>query len=177
MTHALENDAAPQEGARPEDRDESKGLEGPGSEGSIRSSDGGGQKSPGDSTSHREGADSADSTSDEYHLRERHTPRIPTLADVELIEAELLNAFKAGSPQLAWDKAQELSSLAKEALRQAARDRFKVNFGTDVCNACDGLKAGPGVLATCFQIRQCNYSNVKGTTPRQETLITRLTKQ
>lgn len=177
MTNAIKDDAAPQEGADPEDRNKSQGLERPGSESSFSSSNGGRPTSPRDSTSHRKGTNSTDPASDEHHLRERHTPRVPTLVDVERIEADLLNAFKAGSPQLAWEKAQELSSLAKEALRQAAKDRFKVNFGTDVCNACDGLKVGPGVLATCFQIRQCNYSNVKSTTPRQETLITRLTKQ
>jgi hypothetical protein len=67
--------------------------------------------------------------------------------------------------------------LVKEILRQAAKDRFAVNFGTDVCLSCDGLKAGPDVLATCYQVRQCNYSNVKRTTSHQTNLIARLTKQ
>jgi len=44
---------------------------------------------------------------------------------------------------------------------EAARLRFKVNFGTAVCESCDGLKAGPGIVATCFQIRRCNYENVR----------------
>jgi hypothetical protein len=44
---------------------------------------------------------------------------------------------------------------------EAAKLRFQVNFGTDICNNCDGLKAGPGVIATCFQVHVCNYSNVK----------------
>lgn len=52
---------------------------------------------------------------------------------------------------------------------EAAQLRFRLNFGTPVCERCDGLKAGPGVVATCFQVRQCNYSNVKEgeITPRQ----------
>lgn len=176
MTDAIKNHAAPQEDAGAEDRHEFHGLEGPGTEGSSRRSRSAGQESLGDSTSHREKEDSAGTSSDEHHLRERHSAGVPTLADVESVEADLRFAFESGNPNLAWQKSQELISLAKEALRQAAKDRFKVNFGSEVCNTCDGLKTGPGVLATCFQVRQCNYSNVKGTTPRQDHLITRLTK-
>lgn len=51
---------------------------------------------------------------------------------------------------------------AHQALwNEAAHLRFQVNFATPACESCDGLKAGPGVVATCFQVRRCNYSNVK----------------
>lgn len=51
--------------------------------------------------------------------------------------------------------------------------RFRMNFGTPICESCDGLKAGPGVTATCFQVRQCTYDNVKqgDVTPRQKRVI------
>jgi hypothetical protein len=39
--------------------------------------------------------------------------------------------------------------------------RYKLNFGTERCLDCDGLRAGPGVVATCFQVQQCNYTNIK----------------
>ncbi len=51
--------------------------------------------------------------------------------------------------------------------------RFRLNFGTPICDRCDGLKVGPGVVATCFQVRQCNYDNVKqgAMTPRQSRVV------
>ncbi len=44
---------------------------------------------------------------------------------------------------------------------EVATLRFKVNFGTERCGNCDGLHAGPGVIATCYQVGQCHYSNFK----------------
>jgi hypothetical protein len=44
---------------------------------------------------------------------------------------------------------------------EAGQLRFRINFGTPICHNCTGLKAGPGVLATCFQVQQCNYANIK----------------
>lgn len=44
---------------------------------------------------------------------------------------------------------------------ELAKLRFGTNFGTDICTDCDGLKAGPGVVATCFQVKACNFTNVK----------------
>jgi len=56
---------------------------------------------------------------------------------------------------------------------EAARARFKTTFGTDRCNRCDGLKAGPGVAATCFQVKQCYYRNFKDAdlTPKQSRVL------
>ena len=44
---------------------------------------------------------------------------------------------------------------------EAAKLRFRLNFGSEYCDNCDGLRAGPGVVATCFQVKQCNYTNFK----------------
>lgn len=46
-------------------------------------------------------------------------------------------------------------------MQEAAQARFKANFGTSQCEHCDGLKAGPGVVATCYQVQQCNFTNIK----------------
>lgn len=43
----------------------------------------------------------------------------------------------------------------------AARDRYVKNFGSPQCESCEGLRAGPGVVATCFQIKQCFFTNKK----------------
>ncbi len=68
---------------------------------------------------------------------------------------------------------QGLLKLSKEAVLEAARTRFRHNFGTSVCQRCEGLKAGPGVVATCFQVRQCYYDNFKeqGLTPKQARVL------
>jgi hypothetical protein len=39
--------------------------------------------------------------------------------------------------------------------------RYKLNVGTARCENCDGLRAGPGVSATCFQVQRCDFTNVK----------------
>jgi hypothetical protein len=56
---------------------------------------------------------------------------------------------------------------------EAAQLRFRLNFGTHICDRCDGLKAGPGVVATCYQIRQCYYDNIREGegTPKQKRVI------
>ena len=61
---------------------------------------------------------------------------------------------------------------------EAARDRFRQNLGTARCTHCEGLKAGPDVVATCFQLGQCFYANQKTTdlTGTQQRLIDRLYK-
>jgi hypothetical protein len=134
-------------------------------------------ESPGFEGGHREGESGADPTRNEHHLRERHPPRVPTLDDIEQLETELQAAFVGGDPTAAWQKSQELISLAKNIARQSSKDRFKVNYGTPNCESCSGLKAGPDVIATCFQVRQCNYSNVRNPSSRQTGLIARLTKE
>lgn len=175
MTHAVEDTTTHPEGAGSEDGDEPQRLAGSSSEGPSSSRENPGQKGFGNQGGHRKRTHSEDASGHAHHLRERHQSRVPVLADVERLEADLLIAFKEGQPSEVWEKTQELISLTKEVLKQSARDRFILNFGTEVCHTCDGLKAGPDVIATCYQVRQCNYSNVKKTS-RQESLITRLTK-
>lgn len=68
---------------------------------------------------------------------------------------------------------QELMGLARSLVVEAAQARYEKNFGGPKCESCAGLKAGPGVLATCFQIKRCYYDNVKtaDASPRQQRLI------
>jgi hypothetical protein len=73
--------------------------------------------------------------------------------------------------------ASELLALCRNLILEAAKARFEKNFGTVRCDTCDGLKAGPGIVATCFQVRQCFYGNIKAdASPRHERLIEILTK-
>jgi hypothetical protein len=59
---------------------------------------------------------------------------------------------------------------------EAAKARFKANFGTEVCNHCQGLKAGPRVGATCFQMQACYYTNFgeDEVTPKHQRVIGKL---
>lgn len=54
--------------------------------------------------------------------------------------------------------------------------RFTQHFGTSRCQSCDGLHAGPDVVATCFQVQQCHYDNIKteGTNPRHLRVLSNL---
>lgn len=60
-------------------------------------------------------------------------------------------------------------------MAEAARARFRVNFGTDVCERCEGLRVSEGVAATCFQVKLCHYDNVK-VTPKQRGVLQELTR-
>lgn len=77
-----------------------------------------------------------------------------------------------------WQRIQNFIHEVRQFSNAAARDRFRQNLGTPVCENCDGLKAGPGVAATCFQRKQCFYTNWKATdvTASQHGLIDRLYK-
>lgn len=44
---------------------------------------------------------------------------------------------------------------------ELAKARFEVNFGSARCENCDGLRAGPGVTATCFQVKLCYFDNFR----------------
>jgi hypothetical protein len=70
----------------------------------------------------------------------------------------------------------ELKSAYHEALTEAASQRYRANFGTDTCLNCDGLKAGPGVIATCFQVRRCNFDSIHdgSESSQQLRILTRL---
>jgi hypothetical protein len=67
----------------------------------------------------------------------------------------------------------EVLALAREAVGEAAKSRFKANFATEVCQHCRGLKAGPGVSATCFQMQACYFDNFREdeTSPKQKRII------
>lgn len=73
----------------------------------------------------------------------------------------LLQAFIDGNVEAAYQASLELSKAYHEALLEGSKLRFRLNFGTDACLRCEGLKAGPGVAATCFQVQRCDYTNVK----------------
>jgi hypothetical protein len=70
----------------------------------------------------------------------------------------------------------DLREAYHEALTEAARQRYQINFGTGVCANCDGLKAGPGVIATCFQVQKCNFCSIHegSENPRHLGVIDRL---
>ena len=74
---------------------------------------------------------------------------------------EALQAFAEG-PVQAFSATERLAKAYLELALEASKLRFRANFGSDRCNHCEGLKAGTGVVATCFQVQQCNYTNVKG---------------
>lgn len=89
---------------------------------------------------------------------------------------QLEQAFGAGDAPVAYDAGTRLASAYRALWAEAANLRFRLNFGTPVCENCEGLKAGPGVIATCYQVRACNYDNVKEGrgTPRQLRVLQRL---
>ena len=102
------------------------------------------------------------SEKDEHHFQGRPRPRVPTPLQVNLLESQLHQAFKNGSPQEVWEISHTLVGMAREAVVEAARARFEANFGTRQCLTCDGLKVRPGVVATCAQVKQCYYTSIIG---------------
>jgi len=74
-----------------------------------------------------------------------------------------------------WAASQKLIQFGREAVTEAAKARFKANFGGPFCSRCEGLKAGPGIAATCFQVQQCYFDNFKeDPSPKQELVVRRL---
>ncbi len=134
--------------------------------------------SGGSSSGSHDGQRRADPAASERYLRGRLGPRVPTPNDVDAFEDKLAAAFRQG-PAAAWATASELLAVARDAVQEAGRARFQANFGTPVCESCEGLKAGPGVVATCYQRRQCFYSNftVDSASPRTQRIIESLTKK
>jgi len=129
------------------------------------------------SQSHRDAEVSGDRTrgeiptSDGNRWDPGHRQRVPRpVADVE---QEVLNAFETGDPSIAYSATMRIVSLYGDTVTECARLRFVINFGTSVCDHCEGLKAGPGVVATCFQLRRCVFRNVRegDVTAKQSTLI------
>jgi hypothetical protein len=109
------------------------------------------------------------------HLRYGSGARIPGTRVVDPSEI-LLQAFLDGNFEEAYQAAQELKAAYHEALNEAARQRYRANFGTESCNSCEGLKAGPGVLATCFQVQKCNFDSIRegSESPTQLKILSRL---
>lgn len=105
------------------------------------------------------------------NLRKRHSEGVRP-EDVDLVETEIRSAFEKGNPSEVWRLVQGLLKDFRELAIENARIRFRVNFGTDICERCEGLHAGEGVSATCFQAKLCYYDNVKKKpTPRQLGII------
>lgn len=120
------------------------------------------------------------SPEDGDHLSGGHSPGIPGEGRRELTpDVALLESFKTGNPELVYGAATALVEAFRQTKREVAKERFRANFGTRVCDNCEGLKAGPGVLATCFQVRLCNYSNIKESdqNPKQLRVLSHLTEQ
>jgi hypothetical protein len=101
-------------------------------------------------------------------LPSRPRQRVPELKDVTRLQAQLVESFKTGDPEIVWTTAHELLRFTRSVVVEAARWRFKANFGTSVCSKCRGLMAGPGVTATCYQRGLCYYRNFT----EEESLIT-----
>ena len=97
-----------------------------------------------------------------------HQPRIP-----DEIEQEILEAFRTGNPETAFTATRSLLQAYRAIFNECAQLRFQVNFGSDRCQTCSGLHAGPDVTATCFQIRKCNYTNIRtdDTSSKQRQII------
>ena len=94
-----------------------------------------------------------------------------------LIAADQLEqAFQSGDASLAYESGLRLTEAYRALWFEAANLRFRLNFGSPLCEHCEGLKAGAGVVATCFQVRQCNFDNIKEgqVTPRQQRVLDRL---
>jgi hypothetical protein len=110
------------------------------------------------------------------HLRSRPSTGIPGHRQVDISEL-LLQSFLGGNFEVALVAAEELSLAYREALLESSKLRFKLNFGTQVCENCEGLQAGSDVVATCFQVKSCNFQNIHtgSASPRQLKILKSLT--
>jgi hypothetical protein len=113
-----------------------------------------------------------------HSVRDGFDSRIPGRLTPDPSET-LIQAFLDGDVELAYKSATTLAGAYHEALAEGARLRFKLNFGTSTCENCEGLHAGPGVQATCFQVQRCNYTNIRDghESERQQRLISRLLRK
>jgi hypothetical protein len=114
------------------------------------------------------------------HLRGRHHKRVPVRPrDIDAVEADLVKAFQQGDPKKAWETVLQVLKMARGLVVEAARDRFSSNFGTTQCLTCSGLNAGPDVVATCSQLRQCYFTNLRTSdaTPKQLRVIDNLSEE
>jgi hypothetical protein len=90
------------------------------------------------------------------NLGSRPTERIQVDPSVDLLEA-----FEGGKAAEVYEKAILLQKAYHALLLEVSQLRFKVNFGGPSCQNCEGLKAGPQVTATCFQVGRCEFRNYK----------------
>lgn len=74
---------------------------------------------------------------------------------------DLLASFLTGEPAKVYEEAKRLAEAHRSLQSEAAKLRFRLNFATALCDNCEGLRAGPTVVATCFQVRECNYTNIR----------------
>jgi len=118
------------------------------------------------------GQDGRDAEETRHHRGPGHQERVSHPRDIEDIEDHLTRAFQNGDPVQVWELSRRLVTLARESVVAGAKARFRVNFNTSLCNTCEGMRAGPKVQATCFQIRQCYFDNVKDDpTPKQTRVL------
>lgn len=155
MAHENENDAAETTQTTQEpDRVGRLGVQGAQSGRTVR-----GQSSLLDQEGNSGGALREDPPELRGDHRNRSRPRIPGTRVTDPSET-LLQAFLDGDFEKAYRSALELRTAYHEALVEASRLRYLVNFGTEACSNCEGLKAGPGVVATCFQTQKCNFDSI-----------------
>jgi len=85
----------------------------------------------------------------------------------------LLAAFFEGDFDKTLQIAKDLQEAYHASLMEASRLRFKLNFATEVCETCEGLRAGPNVAATCYQVKRCDYKNIRvgDELPRHQSII------
>jgi len=111
-----------------------------------------------------------------HRMPARPHPGVLTQKDLDRAETAVVAGFESGNPHEAWQATRDLIQISKRAVREAAQSRFKANFGTSRCDTCEGLSAGPDVIATCFQMKECYYSNLKSQdqTSKQQKIAERL---
>lgn len=155
MTHEDKSDAKETVQATPNP----SGVGRPGVQGAQEGGIGRGPSVPLDQESDSGRAFREDTPGIRSDLRGRHRPRIPGARTIDPSET-LLQAFLDGDVEKAYQSALELKEAYHEVLTEASRLRYRVNFGTEACSNCEGLKAGPGVVATCFQVQKCDFDSI-----------------
>lgn len=94
-------------------------------------------------------------------LRAGPGQRILSPREIDRHERAIHECFGEGDPAKAWEAVRAFIRDVRAFSNEAARGRFVTNFGSTLCESCEGLKAGPGVVATCFQLKQCFFTNKK----------------
>jgi hypothetical protein len=126
-------------------------------------------ESSGSSFGVKSGASGAHPPATEHRMPSRSSANIPTLGD---LEQGLRTAFATGDPEIAHRSAQQVLAAYSELSLECSRLRFELNFGTSICLNCNGLRAGPDVVATCYQVQRCDFTHIRSgdATPTQARL-------